>query len=119
MCLRGENYDNFFITFLILKYENSKCEEFCQYVLVLGAKILDKDTPCKVLEERLLISKRYLDKFPNSKVIVSGGKGEDEPIAEAIVMKNYLIKQNISEHRIIIDKLWKWNFNNNKWLSFI
>lgn len=100
------------ILFLILKYEKSNCNKFCKYILVLGARILDEDTPCKVLENRLLIAKEYMDKFENSKVIVSGGKGIDEPFSEAIVMKNYLRKQGISEHRIIIEDLSTNTFEN-------
>lgn len=101
-----------FIIFMILKYENCNYQKFCKYVLVLGARVLDKDTPCKALENRLIIAKNYLDKFKNSIVIVSGGKGKDEPLPEAVVMKNYLIKQNISEHRILIEDLSRNTFEN-------
>ncbi len=100
------------IIFLILKYENSNYDKFCKYILVLGARILDENTPCRVLENRLLIAKEYMNKFKDSKVIVSGGKGEDEPFSEAIVMKKYLIKHGICEHRIIIEDLSKNTFEN-------
>ena len=91
------------ILYLIFSYKNSTYNEFCKYVLVLGAKILDKDTPCKILENRLKSAIEYLNMFKDSIVIVSGGKGNDEPVSESEVMMKYLIKHNISKKRIIIE----------------
>lgn len=38
---------------------------------------------------------------PQTKIIVSGAKGADEPVSEAFSMKNYLITHHISADRII------------------
>ena len=104
----------FAILYLVLKYEKSNCEKFCEYVLVLGARILDENTPCKVLENRLISAIIYLQKFENSKVIVSGGTGIDEPISEGYVMKKYLINHGIDKHRIFVEDLSKNTFENLK-----
>lgn len=104
----------FAILYLVLKYEKSNCEKFCEYVLVLGARILDEDTPCKVLENRLISAIIYLQKFENSKVIVSGGTGIDEPISEGYVMKKYLINHGIDKHRIFVEDLSTNTFENLK-----
>ena len=45
----------------------------------------------------------YLNKFKDSKVIVSGGKGIDEEVSEGYVMKKYLMKNGIDENRIFIE----------------
>lgn len=102
----------FLILYLVLKYEKSNCEKFCEYVLVLGARILDEDTPCKVLENRLISAIIYLQKFENSKVIVSGGTGIDEPISEGYVMKKYLINHGIDKYRIFVEDLSTNTFEN-------
>ena len=104
----------FLILYLVLKYEKSNCEKFCEYVLVLGARILDEDIPCKVLENRLISAIIYLHKFENSKVIVSGGTGIDEPISEGYVMKKYLINHGIDKHRIFVEDLSTNTFENLK-----
>lgn len=104
----------FAILYLVLKYEKSNCEKFCEYVLVLGARILDENTPCKVLENRLISAIIYLQKFENSKVIVSGGTGIDEPISEGYVMKKYLINHGIDKHRIFVEDLSTNTFENLK-----
>ncbi len=104
----------FAILYLVLKYEKSNCEKFCEYVLVLGARILNENTPCKVLENRLISAIIYLQKFENSKVIVSGGTGIDEPISEGYVMKKYLINHGIDKHRIFVEDLSTNTFENLK-----
>jgi uncharacterized SAM-binding protein YcdF (DUF218 family) len=43
----------------------------------------------------------FLEKYPNTKVIVSGGQGPGEDITEAEAMKRYLISNGISENQII------------------
>lgn len=97
---------------LVLIYSKRYDDKFCKYVLVLGARILDEDTPCKVLENRLICAIKYLNKFKDSKVIVSGGTGIDEPISEGFVMKRYLMKYGISEDRILIEGLSTNTFEN-------
>lgn len=102
------------ILYLILSYRNSTYEKFCKYVVVLGAKILDEDRPCRILENRLIAAIEYLKKYDESLVVVSGGKGIDEPVSESQVMKKYLIKHGINESRVIMEDLSYNTFENLK-----
>ncbi|HWO95760.1 MAG TPA: YdcF family protein [Bacillus sp. (in: firmicutes)] len=70
------------------------------YVLVLGAGIR-KGKPSPVLKERLNKAVDYLKAYPKAKVVVSGGKGYDEPVSEASVMEDYLLAHGIPSQRIV------------------
>ncbi len=72
------------------------------YIIILGAKIWD-DEPSPILQKRLDTSIKYLNKYPDTKVIVSGGKGCDEEYTEAQIMKTYLMANGILEDRIITE----------------
>ena len=104
----------FLILILILIYGESECKKFSKYILILGAKIIDENTPCKTLEKRLLCAVKYLKDFQESKVIVSGGKGIDEPVPEAYTMKKFLIRNGVEENRILIEDMSTNTFENMK-----
>lgn len=72
------------------------------YVIVLGAKV-NGIYPSLSLKSRLDTAVEYLEKYPDSKVIVSGGKGPDEGVSEAKCMYNYLLYAGISKERIIME----------------
>lgn len=72
------------------------------YIVVLGAQVY-KDRPSVILKYRLDRAVKYLNENENTKCIVCGGQGHNEPFAEAIGMKKYLIEQGISEFKIIMD----------------
>jgi uncharacterized SAM-binding protein YcdF (DUF218 family) len=46
---------------------------------------------------------QYLENNPETICIVSGGKGYNEPFAEAVVMADYLKEKGISEDRILLE----------------
>ncbi|HHQ1231760.1 TPA: YdcF family protein [Listeria innocua] len=78
-----------------------KPDENVNTVLILGAKINgDPATPSLVLEERLDAAVAYLNEYPKTKVIVSGGQGADESTTEAAVMEEYLVNEGIARNRI-------------------
>lgn len=70
------------------------------YIIILGAQIRG-DTPSLSLKYRLDAGIEYLIMHPNTKVVVSGGQGEDELKAEAEVMYQYLVDRKIEPKRII------------------
>lgn len=70
------------------------------YVIILGAKV-NGTAPSLILKARLDTAVTYLNRFPEAKVIVSGGQGADEGISEAECMYRYLVEAGISEERII------------------
>lgn len=79
----------------------AKPDENINTVLILGAKINgDPATPSLVLEERLDAAVAYLNEYPKTKVIVSGGQGADESTTEAAVMEEYLVNEGIARNRI-------------------
>ncbi len=68
-------------------------------VLILGCGV-EKGKPSTILKERLDSAREYLEEHPESKVIVCGGRGEDELISEAECMAIYLQEHGIEEERI-------------------
>lgn len=72
------------------------------YIIVLGAQVRESG-PSVVLKYRLDRAIDYLEENPNTKCIVSGGQGANEPFAEAVGMADYLKKNGIDEKRIIVE----------------
>ncbi len=69
-------------------------------IIILGAQVKGRKITDS-LKRRLDRAVRYLRSFPETKVIVSGGKGPGEDIAEADAMGDYLIRCGIDPGRII------------------
>ncbi|NLJ94899.1 MAG: YdcF family protein [Clostridiaceae bacterium] len=86
----------------IFTHFNDQAKPQLDYIIVLGAQVKN-NAPSKVLKFRLDQSIDYLYQNPATKCIVSGGQGENETQAEAIVMQAYLIKHGISQERIILE----------------
>ena len=94
---------------LLLILEGMICSQFgakadagADYVIVLGAQW--KTTgPSYVLQKRLDKALEYLNANPETKVIVSGGQGYNEPVSEAEGMKGYLINAGIDPERILVE----------------
>ena len=72
------------------------------YIIVLGAQVYPEG-PSAILKYRLDEAAKYLKQNLNTKCIVSGGQGHNEPFAEAIGMKKYLEDEGIEEKRIIME----------------
>lgn len=91
----------FLVAICMFSGSQAKPNENVDTVLILGAKINgNPGYPSPVLQERLDTAVNYLNEYPKSKVIVSGGQGADESDTEAAVMKEYLINKGISKSRI-------------------
>lgn len=88
-------------TFMIANL-NDYPKDTSSTLIVLGCKV--KGTkPSLMLKRRLDSAFEYLSENPEVKVIVSGGKGNDEDISEAECMKNYLVQKGIKENRIFME----------------
>ncbi len=85
---------------LILSRTNARAKDGADVVIVLGAQ-WKNNGPSMVLKYRLDAAVHYLRVNREAKVIVSGGKGANEPISEADGMYGYLVAQGISADRII------------------
>ena len=72
------------------------------YVIVLGAA-LQGDEPSLTLIRRLDGALAYLEQYPDSVAIVSGGMGRGETIPEAQAMHDFLVEHGIEEERILVE----------------
>ncbi len=86
------------------------------FLIVLGAQVKE-DGPSRVLRYRIERAAEFLNNHPETTVIVSGGKGSNEPESEASVMKRYLIQDGIEEQRIIEEDLSKNTVENLRFSS--
>jgi uncharacterized SAM-binding protein YcdF (DUF218 family) len=84
---------------IIIKASFGDPDPGCQYVVVLGAKVRH-DGPSVSLQNRIDAAYDYLTAHPDAIAIVSGGKGEDEPVTEAECMYDGLISKGIDPERI-------------------
>lgn len=89
-----------FVEGLIISTSFAKGEKDLDYIIVLGAQ-LKTTGPSRVLRLRLDEAYDYLIENPETKVIVSGGQGSNEPDTEAQGMYDYLVKKGIAPERII------------------
>lgn len=89
---------------MILSQYNAEAAPGADYCIILGAQ-LKTTGPSEVLRRRLDKAIEYLNENDNTKVIVSGGQGSNEPAAEAVGMKEYLTNAGIEEDRILLEPL--------------
>lgn len=71
-----------------------------KYLIVLGAQVRGTQITDSLLR-RLKKAYGYLEEHPDTKVIVSGGKGRGEDVEEARVMEDYLLSCGIEKSRIM------------------
>jgi len=79
------------------------------YLIVLGCGLRKDGSPTPLLRGRLDLAADFYNSQKEefgktAKIIVSGGKGMDEPVSEAVSMKKYLIGRNISGNQIITEE---------------
>ena len=77
-----------------------KGEPDLDYIIVLGAQVRESG-PSVVLSYRLDTACDYLASNENTRCIVSGGQGFNEPAPEADIMADYLISRGVDPARII------------------
>ena len=76
--------------------------ENADYVIVLGARVR-KDGPTVDFKARIEAAYRYAHDNERVMIITTGGKGDDEHMAEALVARNYLMNMGIPEARILYE----------------
>lgn len=72
-------------------------------LIVLGAQICPDGSPSTVLRYRLDTAAGYLLENPSTNCLVSGGRGANEPCAEAEAMARYLESRGIDAGRIELE----------------
>ena len=92
-----------FTVYLVMLQISPKKRNF-DYIIILGSGLIDGDKVPKLLGDR--IDKAiavYKGSSAGTKIIPSGGQGNDETIPEAVAMKKYLLEKGIPEQDIIIE----------------
>lgn len=74
-----------------------------EYIIVLGAHVEGTRLTLALLE-RTRRALQYLEENPDTKAVLSGGKGEGEAITEAQAMCNYLTEHGIARDRLILEE---------------
>lgn len=87
---------------VIIGYSRRKPEQEPDYLIVLGAQVRGT-TPSLVLQYRIDEAAQYMLRHPDVIAIVSGGKGADEGISEALAMQEGLIAKGIEAERILLE----------------
>lgn len=87
---------------LLIYNAKSDTETRTDYLIILGAGIKG-ETLSLSLYERLMVGLRYLEKYPDVQVVVSGGQGRFEAITEAEAMRRFLVSSGIDESRIHLE----------------
>ncbi len=83
------------------------------YVIILGAGLIDGDKMTKLLSDRIdKAIEVYKRCAVRPKLIPSGGQGSDETIPEAEAMKRYLLEKGIPEADIITEDKSATTFEN-------
>jgi len=86
-----------------------------EYAVVLGAGVNGTE-PSKSLSERIDAAERYLEAYPNTIMVLSGGYGENATISEAQCMLDELEARGFSE-RILLTEDRAYNTEENLTLS--
>ncbi|HBJ1652435.1 YdcF family protein [Clostridium botulinum] len=106
----------FFVVEVVIISCPKSNKENTDYIVVLGAGLNNGDQLSYILKSRLDSALQCINEFKNnSYIIVSGGKGNDERISEAMAMKKYLLEQGISEDKILMEDQSKNTFENFKY----
>lgn len=92
-----------FVEGCIVSQFDEKGESKLDYIIVLGAQVYERG-PSVVLKYRLDSAIEYLNENQNTKCIVTGGQGYNEPFPEAEGMAKYLIENGINQERILLEK---------------
>lgn len=103
------------IEIIIVSYPKYK-KENSDYILVLGAGLINGKTPSLTLQGRLDAALECVNKYNNKGyIIVSGGRGDDEHMSEGLAMSNYLESKGIPKERLIIEDKSRNTYENFKY----
>ncbi len=86
----------------IVKNARTDKEPERPYLIVLGAAVY-QDKPSLTLVRRLEGARDYLNAYPESVAIVSGGMGPGETVTEAEAMRDWLVAHGIDEGRVLLE----------------
>ncbi len=73
------------------------------YVIVLGARVKEH-TVSSSLKKRLDKAIEYAQENPDTILVLSGGKGADEPMTEARAMYEYLVYNGVDKEQLLLEE---------------
>lgn len=73
-----------------------------EVMVIFGCQVR-KDGPSILLRDRLDTALAYLEEHPETRVVVTGGKGDDEHMSEAQAMYDYLTAHGVSDVKILME----------------
>ena len=91
----------FAIAFNCLYPKNYIKDKNYDYIIVFGAGVTQGKN--QIMNSRLDTAILYAKKYKRCKFVLTGAKGEDEPIAEAIYMKNYMVERGVDDRNILVE----------------
>ena len=91
-----------YLTALIISYQAAPPPPG-RNVIVLGAQVYSAERMGVSLGNRVERAYEYLEENPQSKCIVTGGQGDNEPCAESLTARNALISRGIEPGRIFAE----------------
>ncbi|MCL2163913.1 MAG: YdcF family protein [Oscillospiraceae bacterium] len=71
-------------------------------IIILGAHV-EQDGLSETLYSRLITGLEYAKINPDVRIVVSGGQGLDEPVSEAVAMRDFLVLHGLDESRILME----------------
>ena len=86
----------------IIRNARTDADDERPYLIVLGAAVYG-DQPSLTLVRRLEGAQAYLERYPESFVIVSGGMGPGETVTEALAMHDWLVRHGVADERILLE----------------
>ncbi|ABS21656.1 YdcF family protein [Bacillus cytotoxicus] len=91
-----------FLQYEIYRHGHMEVKNDADYMIVLGTSVKGSK-PSYALQYRIDAAANYLKQNERTIAILSGGQGKKEHISEALAMKRGLMKQGISEERMILE----------------
>lgn len=97
---------NFLTISIIYQFNRPKYTQ--DYIIVLGAGLIDGKRVPPLLGNRIEKAMYFYNKQIKKtekvpKIIMSGGKGDDEHLAEGLAMKQYAVEKGIPETNILVE----------------
>ena len=90
------------VEYLVVSNAKTDADPQRSYLIVLGAAV-HGDRPSLSLYHRLSSALDYLNSYPESKAVLSGGQGKGENLSEALCMHDWLVSSGIEEDRLILE----------------
>lgn len=91
-----------YLSWLMLTNVNTAEEYNGETVVVLGCEV-QKNTPSRMLTERLQAAYQFLNEHPEAQCVLSGGQGAGESISEAEAMFIWLRDHGIEADRLYLE----------------